>query len=105
MKHVRLSFALAAGLALAAPLIALAPAIAHAAGKTHEAKFPLSDARTKALAQVPGGTIVAEELEYEAKRWIYSFEIKPKGEKGKLIKEVNIDADTGAIVSVDTEED
>jgi uncharacterized membrane protein YkoI len=54
---------------------------------------------------VPGGAVVAEELEFEGKRWIYSFEIKPKGEKGKRIKEVNIDADTGVVVSVDTEED
>jgi len=37
-------------------------------------------------------------------RWIYSFEIKPTGEKGKLITEVNIDADTGDVVGIDTED-
>ncbi|MEP7127063.1 MAG: PepSY domain-containing protein [Byssovorax sp.] len=104
MKHVRLSLALATSLALAAPMFGLA-AIAHAEATPHVAKFPRAAARAKALAQVPGGTVVAEEVEFESKRWIYSFEIKPKGETGKLIKEVNLDADTGDLISVDTEQD
>jgi uncharacterized membrane protein YkoI len=75
-----------------------------AAAETHQAKVAIADARAKALSLVPG-TLVKEELEHEDGRWIYSFEIKPTGEKGKLIKEVNIDADTGDVVSIDTEED
>jgi uncharacterized membrane protein YkoI len=75
-----------------------------AAAETHEAKVAIADARAKALNLVPG-TLVKEELEHEKGRWIYSFEIRPAGETGKVIKEVNIDADTGAVVSVDTDED
>jgi uncharacterized membrane protein YkoI len=70
----------------------------------HQAKLSLSDARAKALSLVPG-TVRAEELEHERGRWIYSFEIKPAGETRKLIKEVNVDADTGAIVSIETEKE
>ena len=33
----------------------------------------------------------------------YSFEIKPAGETRKIVKEVNLDADTGAVVSVEVE--
>jgi len=51
------------------------------------------------------GKVLAEELEHEGGRWIYSFEIKPTGETRKLIKEVNIDADTGAVVDIGTEKD
>jgi uncharacterized membrane protein YkoI len=73
-----------------------------AAAETHAAKVPIESARATALGRVPG-VIVAEELEHEHGIWIYSFEIRPKGEKRKLIKEVNVDADTGAVVSVATE--
>ena len=78
--------------------------VATAAAETHQAKIALADARAKALGLV-AGKLVAEELEHEDGRWIYSFEIKPTGETGKLIKEVNIDADTGALVNIDTEND
>ena len=104
MKQFRISLAFVAALALVAPLAVVAPSVARAETKKHQPKYPIADARAKALALVPG-TIVAEELEYEAKRWIYSIEIKPKGEKGKLIKEVNIDADSGDLISVETEKD
>ena len=79
-------------------------ATAAAAAETHQAKVAIADARAKALSLV-AGTLVKEELEHENGRWIYSFEIKPTGEKGKSIKEVNIDADTGMLVSIDTEKD
>jgi uncharacterized membrane protein YkoI len=105
MRRFYGSLAFVAVLALSTPIFAAPLGTAGALSKKHEAKFPLADARAKALALVPGGTLVSEELELEGKRWIYSFEIKPKGEKGKLIKEVNIDADTGVVVSVETEQD
>jgi uncharacterized membrane protein YkoI len=57
-------------------------------------KITMAEAREKALKVVPG-VLRAEELELESGRWIYSFEIKPAGEKRRVIKEVNIDADTG----------
>ena len=82
---------------------AYAPAVQ--AEQAHQAQVPIADARAKALSLVPG-TIVGEELEHEKGRWIYSFEVKPAGEKGKLVKEVNIDADTGALVGpIETEND
>ncbi len=61
-------------------------------------------ARRTALTRVPG-SVKAEELEHEGGRWIYSFEIRPDGETRKIIREVNVDADTGRIVDVSTEPD
>jgi uncharacterized membrane protein YkoI len=92
------------GFALAVAAAATGLAFTASAEETHHAKVTLADARAKAMSLV-AGSLVAEELEHENGRWIYSFEIKPTGEKGKLIKEVNIDADTGALVSIDTERD
>jgi uncharacterized membrane protein YkoI len=70
--------------------------------KKHQAALAIEKAREIALAEVPG-VIRTEELEKEDGRWIYSFVIKPTGMKKKLVKEVNVDADTGAIVDVETE--
>ena len=64
----------------------------------------IEDARKTALERVPGA-IRSEELEREGGRWIYTFEIVPAGEKRKIIKEVNIDADSGKVVGVETERD
>ena len=90
----------AAPLALAAgPALAGSPAN-HA--HRHHAKISQAQARKTALARVPG-VVKAAELEKEKGRWIYSFEIKPRGETRTIVKEVNIDADTGAIVEVGTE--
>jgi uncharacterized membrane protein YkoI len=82
------------------PLVAAAPA--HAGKGHHVAKVSLEAARKTALVRVPG-TIKHEELEKEDGRWIYSFEIVPTGGKKGFIKEVNVDADSGAIVAVETE--
>jgi uncharacterized membrane protein YkoI len=79
------------------------PAFAHDA-KTHHAKVAMADARATALARAPG-TVLDEELEHEDGRWIYSFEIRPQGEQGKRVEEVNVDADTGVIVDVHSEND
>ena len=93
---------------LVIPAIALAlgvGSVARAADPPeHTPKVSLADARAKALAVV-AGSVRAEELEHEGGRWIYSFEIRPNGEKRNIIREVNIDADTGAIVNVETEKD
>lgn len=99
MKRFLIATALVAG-----PLAALAPA-AHA-DKHHRVayhpKMSMDDARKIALARFPG-TVKTEELEREKGRWIYSFEIRPTGETKKIVKEVNLDADTGKIVEIDTE--
>lgn len=97
MKSLRLSLTRAVALAN----VLLVPSIA-CANEQHQARFPLEAARTKALSFVPGA-VVSEELEQEGGRWIYSFEIKPLNEKRKLVKEVNIEADTGALVGIETE--
>jgi uncharacterized membrane protein YkoI len=87
--------------AIALATLVLVPSLAPAK-EQHQARFPLDEARAKALSLVPGA-VVSEELEHERGRWIYSFEIKPTGEKRKLLKEVNIEADTGALVGIETE--
>ncbi len=46
------------------------------------------------------GKIESKELEYENKRWIYSFDIRAND---KLIHEVQVDAKSGEIVSQTTE--
>jgi uncharacterized membrane protein YkoI len=96
MKHLA-RVLITAALTLAVPMLAT-----HARADQHQAKVSMADARAKALALVPG-VVRDEELEQEGGRWIYSFEIKPTGETRKIIKEVNIDADTGAVVGVEIE--
>ena len=63
------------------------------------ARLPVSleHARAAALAAVPG-RITYEELDFEEKRWLYEFEIEPAAGTGK--QEVDIDAFTGAVVTV-----
>jgi uncharacterized membrane protein YkoI len=101
-----MKFIHAAALSFAVSTLALAPsAFADRPGESkHQAKIPMAEAMAKALSLVPG-TLIAEELEHERGRWIYSFEIKPRGETRKIIREVNIDADTGAVVGIETERD
>ena len=66
-----------------------------------EAKVSRADAEKIALAKVPGGTIKEADLEKEKGRLIWSFDIATPGTKN--ITEVQVDAITGAIVSVETE--
>src|SRR3954454_18522779 len=65
------------------------------------AKVSRVDAEKIALAKVPGGTIKEGELEKEKGRLIWSFDIAMAGSSD--IKEVQVDALTGAVVSVETE--
>jgi uncharacterized membrane protein YkoI len=85
--------------------LAAAPAVADPPkSETHQTKITMEKARKIALAKVPG-TVKKEELEHEDGRWVFSFEIRPTGETKKVVKEVNVDADTGKIVSVEVERD
>lgn len=99
---------IAASMAIAASLVAgLSCAAGAAPARTtsgHAHRVSMAEARRTALARVPG-KVKAQELEHERGRWIYSFEIRPPGEKGSTIREVNVDADTGRIVGVSTEKD
>ena len=63
-----------------------------------QAKVAEAAAAKTALKRVPSGEIQAVELENESGRLIYSYELKVKGHKG--IEEVNVDAHSGAVVSV-----
>ncbi len=59
-------------------------------------KITMSRARSLALQQVPGGRVQSAELETENGRRVYSFDIKTSNAG---IEEVQIDANTGAVVS------
>ena len=66
-----------------------------------KAKITMEEARRTALARVPGGQITSEELEKEHGKLIYSFDLKVNGKSG--IEEVNVDANTVKILSVEHE--
>jgi surface antigen len=66
-----------------------------------EAKVSRADAEKSALAKVPGGTIKEGELEKEKGKLIWSFDISIPGSTD--IKEVQVDAISGQVVSVETE--
>src|SRR5215470_14758346 len=66
-----------------------------------QAKVSRADAEKAALAKVPGGTIKEGELEKEKGKLIWSFDISTPGSSD--IKEVQVDAITGAVVSIETE--
>lgn len=77
-------------------------------GRPAEAKYTpkvsLETARAAALERVPG-TVIEGELEREKGRWVYEFEIKPKGETGKRVKEVTVDPESGSVLAVNDEEE
>ena len=62
-----------------------------------EAKISMAHARELALKKVPGGKIESGELEREHGKLIYSFDIRT-AKPG--VTEVNVNAISGAIVSV-----
>jgi uncharacterized membrane protein YkoI len=66
-----------------------------------EAKVSKADAEKTALAKVPNGTIKEGELEKEKGKLIWSFDITTPDTKD--ITEVNVDAITGDVVSVEKE--
>jgi len=66
-----------------------------------EAKVSQADAQSTALAQAPNGTVKESELEKEHGKLIWSFDIATPG--ATEITEVNVDAMTGKVVSVEKE--
>ena len=60
-------------------------------------KVSESAARATALAQVKGGIVQSSELEREAGKLVWSFDIERPGSKD--ITEILVDANTGRIVS------
>lgn len=85
-------------------LVALvAPALAVDARHALQAKATVSesDARATALARVGNGTIRSAELEKEHGALVWSFDIARSNTKG--VTEVQVDAKTGKVVSVNKE--
>jgi len=66
-----------------------------------QAKVTRTDAEKIALSKAPGGSIKEGELEKEKGKLIWSFDIAMPGSTD--IKEVQVDAITGEVVSVETE--
>lgn len=66
-----------------------------------QAKISREQAQQTALAKVPDGTIKEGELEKEKGKLIWSFDIATPGSPNN--QEVNVDAITGDVVSVETE--
>lgn len=54
-----------------------------------------------ALARVPGGRIVAAELEEEDGALIFSYDVRVEGQEG--VEEVHVDALTGEVIAVEHE--
>jgi uncharacterized membrane protein YkoI len=67
-----------------------------------QAKVPIETARQTALASV-AGDVRKENLDREHGRLIWEFRIAPTGEQRKIVKEVEIDANTGEVLDVDDE--
>ena len=64
-----------------------------------EAKVSRADAEKTALAKAPNGTVKEGELEKEKGKLVWSFDITTPDSKD--ITEVNVDAITGDVVSVE----
>ena len=66
-----------------------------------EAKVSQADAQATAMAQSPNGTVRESELEKEHGKLIWSFDIATTGTTD--ITEVNVDAVTGKVASIEKE--
>ncbi|HEY5163387.1 MAG TPA: PepSY domain-containing protein [Terriglobales bacterium] len=64
-------------------------------------KISKEEATKTALAKVPNGTVKEAELENEKGKLVWSFDIATPGSKD--ISEVQVDANTGEVVSVTKE--
>ena len=88
-------------LVVAFAMTSTTPAMAATAKKHHaraaRPKISYKDARTTAMAKVPGGKIVKHELEQEQGKLVYSFDIRVPGKSG--VEEVNVDAVTGTVIA------
>jgi uncharacterized membrane protein YkoI len=71
------------------------------AGLMADAKVTKGEAEKTALARVPNGTIKESELEKENGKLQWSFDVATPDTRN--ITEVNIDAVTGSVISVEKE--
>ena len=72
---------------------------------THVPKLSEEKAKKIALGKVDG-EVLNGQLERSQGHWVWSFEIRPVGQPAndKSVREVDVDCDTGVIVSVGTED-
>ena len=93
------------GMTLTAVLLAGCASEKHESEKqaklTAEAKVSQADARATASARVPNGTVKEAEIEKEHGKLIWSFDMATPDSTD--ITEVNVDAMTGQVVSVEKE--
>jgi len=85
-------------------IVAMLTAVSLGAGSAaagDKAKIERAAAEKTALARVPGGTVKEGELETEHGKRVWSFDIAQKASPD--IIEVQVDANTGDVVSVETE--
>ena len=64
-------------------------------------KIGEAEARATAIGRAPGGKVKSHELEQEHGKLIYSYDIEVSGKSG--VTEVNVDAMTGKVLSVEHE--
>jgi len=96
---VRSLIALVLAVGIAGTTITAADAAKSASGE--HPKISKKEAKKIALAKVPGGKIKEGELENEKGKLIWSFDIRAPGTRD--ITEVQVDAMTGDVVSVENE--
>ena len=89
------------GLVLCVGAFAITQAKPTEAELINQAKVKKSEAQWIALGRAPQGVIRRAEIEKERGKLVWSFDISTPGTRD--ITEVLVDADTGAIVSVDKE--
>jgi hypothetical protein len=94
--------ALAAAVMISAAASAQTPACKEGApGLAAKAKVTCADAQKTALARVPHATVKSAGLEEEKGKLVYSFDLKRRGKSG--VEEVQVDAVSGQVVSVEHE--
>ncbi len=82
-------------------VVVLLVMLAASCATTQTAKVPRADAERIALTRAPGGTVREGELEKENGRLVWSFDIATPGTPD--VTEVQVDAVSGEIVSVEIE--
>jgi len=97
MNRSKQSFVLLVVTAFAIAIANPAMAVTKHHARSTRPKISLKQARTTALAKVPGGKVVKHELERENGKLIYSFDIRVPKQPG--VEEVQVDAMTGEVVS------
>ncbi|HVK72241.1 MAG TPA: PepSY domain-containing protein [Kofleriaceae bacterium] len=70
--------------------------------KQGKPKKSMKEAEKAALKEVPG-KVIDHKLETEQGRNVYSFDIQPKGASEGTVKQVEVDANTGKVMSVDNQ--